>query len=101
MAKREIRIGISVWTYEPWRGELYLKKLAEKRQLEYASRQMNTIEINGTFYGLQKPDIFRKWYSETPDDFVFSVKGPQYISHRKRLKDVRIPLTNFLASGVL
>lgn len=97
----DIRIGISGWTYEPWRGEFYPKKLAHKRELEYASRQMNSIEINGTFYGLQKPEIFRKWYSETPDDFVFAVKGSQYITHRKRLKDVRIPLANFLASGVL
>jgi uncharacterized protein YecE (DUF72 family) len=101
MPKSEIRIGISGWTYEPWRGDFYPKKLAQKRELEYASRQMNSIEINGTFYGLQKPDIFRKWHAETPDDFVFAVKGPQYISHRKRLKDVRIALANFLASGVL
>jgi uncharacterized protein YecE (DUF72 family) len=101
MPAGEIRIGISGWTYEPWRGEFYPKKLAHKRELEYASRQLNSIEINGTFYGLQKPDIFRKWYAETPDDFVFAVKGPQYISHRKRLKDIRIPLANFFASGVL
>jgi uncharacterized protein YecE (DUF72 family) len=97
----DIRICISGWTYEPWRGEFYPEKLAHKRELEYASRQMNSIEINGTFYSLQKPDSFRKWHAATPDDFVFAVKGSKYISHRKRLKDIRIPLANFFASGIL
>jgi uncharacterized protein YecE (DUF72 family) len=97
----EIRVGISGWTYEPWRGEFYPDRLPHKRELEYASRKLNSIEINGTFYSLQKPETFRKWHSETPDDFIFAVKGSKYISHRKRLKDIRIPLANFFASGLL
>ncbi len=97
----EIRVGISGWTYEPWRGEFYPDKLPHKRELEYASRKLNSIEINRTFYSLQKPETFRKWYSETPDDFIFAVKGSKYISHRKRLKEVRVPLANFFASGLL
>jgi uncharacterized protein YecE (DUF72 family) len=98
---REIRIGISGWRYEPWRGVFYPKGLVQKRELEFASRRVNSIEINGTFYSLQTPESFRTWTSETPDDFVFAVKGPKYISHRKRLIDVRVALANFFASGVL
>jgi uncharacterized protein YecE (DUF72 family) len=101
MKKPEIRIGISGWTYEPWRGVFYPKGLVQKRELEYASRQMNSIEINGTFYSLQTPESFRKWSDATPDDFIFAVKGSKYISHQKRLKDIRIPLANFFASGLL
>jgi uncharacterized protein YecE (DUF72 family) len=97
----ELRIGISGWTYDFWRGEFYPKGLARKRELEYASRQMNSIEINGTFYSLQRPATYQKWHDETPDDFVFAVKGPMYVTHRKRLKDIRQPLANFFASGVL
>ena len=97
---RDLRIGISGWRYEPWRGTFYPKKLAQRRELEYASRQLNSIEINGTFYSLQTPTSYRRWADETPDDFVFAVKGSKYISHRKRLKDVRIPLANFFASGI-
>jgi uncharacterized protein YecE (DUF72 family) len=97
----EFRIGISGWRYEPWRGVFYPKKLAQKRELEYASRQMNSIEINGTFYSLQTPTSFRRWADETPEDFLFAIKGPKYISHRLRLKEARIPLANFFASGVL
>ena len=96
-----LRIGISGWNYKFWRGEFYPKGLVQKHELEYASRQMNSIEINGTFYSLQRPASYQKWHDETPDDFVFAVKGPMYITHRKRLKDVRQPLANFLASGVL
>ena len=97
----EVRIGISGWNYNFWRGEFYPKGLAQRRELEYASRQMNSIEINGTFYSLQRPSSYRKWHDETPDDFLFSVKGPMYLTHRKRLKDIRQPLANFFASGVL
>ncbi len=93
-------IGISGWTYKPWRGVFYPDNLPIKKELEYASRQVNSIEINGTFYGLQKPSSFSKWRDETPDDFVFSVKGSRYITHIKRAKDVREPLANFLASGI-
>jgi uncharacterized protein YecE (DUF72 family) len=97
----ELRIGISGWTYQPWRGVFYPPKHPQKRELEYASRSLNTIEINGTFYSLQLPSSFQKWYSETPDDFVFSVKGARFITHMKKLRDARVPLANFFASGVL
>ncbi len=99
MAK--IYVGMSGWTYEPWRGGFYPKGLVQKKELEYASRQVNSIEINGTFYSLQRPSSFEKWYDETPKDFVFAVKGNQYITHIRRLKDVEEPLCNFLASGLL
>jgi uncharacterized protein YecE (DUF72 family) len=97
----DIRIGISGWRYEPWRGVFYPEKLAQRRELEYASRQFNSIELNGSFYSLQKPKNFQQWYSETPEDFVFSIKAPQFITHIRRLKDVEGPLANFLASGLL
>ena len=97
----QLRIGISGWTYEFWRGKFYPKGLVQKRELEYASRQMNSVEINGTFYSLQRPASYRKWHDETPDDFVFAVKGGMYLTHRRRLKDIRQPLANFFASGVL
>ncbi|MGM4912634.1 DUF72 domain-containing protein [Rhizobium sp. 768_B6_N1_8] len=96
-----IRIGISGWTYAPWRGVFYPKRLARKSELAYASRQFPSIEINGTFYGLQKPDVFARWRDETPEGFVFSVKGSRYITHLKRLRDIETPLANFLASGLL
>ena len=97
----EMRIGISGWRYEPWRGVFYPKGLQQRRELEYASREMNSIEINGTFYSLQRPASFTKWHDETPDDFVFAVKGSRYITHLKKLDDIRQPLANFFASGVL
>lgn len=97
----EIRVGISGWTYAGWRGRFYPRKLVQKLELEYASRQVNSIEINGTFYSLQKPDTFRKWYQQTPDDFVFAIKAPQFITHVLRLKECYQPLCTFLASGLL
>lgn len=99
MAK--IRIGISGWTYEPWRKTFYPDGLTQKRELEYASRKVNAIEVNGTFYALQKPKSYETWYEQTPDDFSFAIKGPKYITHERRLKDVKTPLANFLASGIL
>ncbi len=96
-----IRIGMSGWTFPGWRGRFYPKKLAQKKELEYASRQVTSIEINGTFYSLQKPSTFQSWYDQTPDDFIFAVKGPQFITHVLRLKDCREPLCSFLASGLL
>jgi uncharacterized protein YecE (DUF72 family) len=99
--QRQTRIGISGWTYGPWRGVFYPPDLAQKRELEYASRQLNSIEINGTFYSLQRPDSFQAWYDATPDDFVFSVKGSRFLTHMKKLKDVETPLANFFASGLL
>ena len=95
-----IRIGISGWRYEPWRGVFYPKGLAHRRELEYASRAMPTIEINGTFYSLQRPECFAAWRRDTPDDFIFAIKGSRFITHMKRLKDIERPLANFFASGL-
>ena len=75
--------------------------LPQRRELEYASRQVNSIEINGTFYSLQRPSSFRAWYDATPEDFVFSLKGGRYITHITRLKEPKKPLANFFASGML
>ncbi|MDB6138663.1 MAG: hypothetical protein JWO94_1735 [Verrucomicrobiaceae bacterium] len=97
-----VYIGISGWTYPPWRnGTFYPKGLAHKRELEHASRQVASIEINGSFYSLQRPESYQAWHEATPDDFVFSVKGGRFITHIKRLRDVEGPLANFFASGVL
>lgn len=96
-----LRIGISGWRYAGWRGVFYPRKLAQRRELEFASRKFSSIEINGSFYSLQRPDSYRQWYHDTPADFVFSVKGPRFITHMKRLREVEVPLANFFASGVL
>ena len=96
-----VRVGISGWTYAPWRGNFYPSGLQHAHELSYASRQVETIEINGTFYGLQRPDAFARWYDETPQRFVFAVKGPRFITHIRRLREVATPLANFFASGVL
>jgi len=96
-----IRIGISGWTYTPWRGVFYPKGLVQKRELEYASRQFNSIEINGTFYSLQRPSSYQSWYEQTPEGFLFSLKGPRYLTHMLKLKNPEKPLANFFASGVL
>ena len=99
MAK--IRIGISGWRYAPWRGRFYPAKLRQKDELAFAAQHFSTIEINGTFYSLQRPESFAIWYDSVPDDFVFAVKGPRYITHMRRLKGVETPLANFFASGIL
>jgi uncharacterized protein YecE (DUF72 family) len=97
----DIRIGTSGWLYPPWRGAFYPPKLPHRRELEYLSSKLNSVEINGTFYSLQRPSSFRAWYAQTPDDFTFAVKGARFISHMKKLADVETPLANFFASGVL
>lgn len=97
----DIRIGISGWRYEPWRGDFYPEGLLQRRELEYASRTVSSIEINGSFYALQTPERFTNWRDSTPDDFVFSVKAPRYITHVKRLRELAEPLANFFASGPL
>jgi uncharacterized protein YecE (DUF72 family) len=98
----EIRIGISGWTYRPWTGgAFYPRKWPQDRELEYASRQVNSIEINGTFYSLQRPESYHAWYDATPEGFVFSLKAGRFITHLKRLVDVQTPLANFFASGLL
>src|SRR5437868_7196936 len=97
----DIRIGISGWRYAGWRGKFYPKDLPQRRELEFAASKFNSVEINGSFYSLQLPSSYQRWYSETPDDFVFAVKGPRFTTHMKRLRDVETPLANFFASGVL
>lgn len=100
MNQGKIRVGVSGWTYAPWRGSFYPKGLTQKKELEYASRKLNTIEVNGTFYGLQKPKSFQAWYDQTPADFCFAVKGGQFITHVLRLKEFEEPVSTFLASGL-
>ena len=95
-----IRIGISGWRYGPWRGVFYPTRLAQRRELEFASRAFPTIEINGSFYSLQHPSSYDAWYRETPPGFVFSIKGGRYITHMLRLRNVGSALANFLASGI-
>src|SRR5438067_7172656 len=96
-----VRIGISGWNYGGWRGSFYPRELRHADELSFASRQVDTIEINGTHYSLQHPDSFARWRDETPTDFVFSVKGSRFITHLKQLRDIETPLANFFASGVL
>ena len=96
-----VRIGISGWRYAGWRGVFYPKGLPQRRELEFASRMFDTVEINGTFYSLQKPKSFALWERETPDDFVFSLKGSRYITHMLKLREVKVPLANYFASGML
>jgi uncharacterized protein YecE (DUF72 family) len=95
-----IRIGISGWRYKPWRGLFYPDDLPQRAELEYASRRFSTIEINGSFYSLQRPESYARWYGETPEGFVFTVKAPRYITHVRRLREVEEPLANFFASGI-
>jgi uncharacterized protein YecE (DUF72 family) len=97
----DIRIGISGWRYAPWRGVFYPQALPQKQELAFAASHFRSIEINGTFYSLQRPESFARWATATPGDFVFAVKGPRYITHMRRLKDVEQPLANFFASGLL
>jgi uncharacterized protein YecE (DUF72 family) len=96
-----VEVGISGWTYKGWRGTFYPEKLSHKKELEYASRKLPTIEINNTFYSLQRPSSYLHWYDMTPDGFIFSVKANRYMTHVKRLKDIEIPMANFFASGPL
>src|SRR5690242_7336458 len=96
-----VRIGISGWTYKPWRGVFYPSGLPQKRELEFAAQQFDSIEINGTFYGMQRPDAFASWADQVPDGFVFALKAPRYITHLKRLREAETPLANFIASGLL
>jgi uncharacterized protein YecE (DUF72 family) len=100
----QIRVGISGWRYPAWRGDFYPKGLAQRRELEHAASQLTSIEINGSFYSLQRPTSYAAWRADATGsrpDFVFSVKGPRYVSHLKRLKDADTPVANFFASGVL
>ncbi|HEX8299852.1 MAG TPA: DUF72 domain-containing protein [Rubricoccaceae bacterium] len=96
-----VRIGVSGWTYRHWRGAFYPTGLVHRRELEYVSHRLNSVEINGSFYSLQRPASFRRWYEETPAGFEFAVKGGRFITHMKKLNDVDDALANFFASGVL
>lgn len=101
MGASKIRVGIGGWTFAPWRGGVfYPKGLAQARELEHASRQVTAIEINGTYYGSQKPESFAKWHDETPDDFRFAVKGPRFATNRKVLADSAPSIEKFFTSGV-
>jgi uncharacterized protein YecE (DUF72 family) len=95
-----IRVGIGGWTYEPWRGVFYPSDLTQKRELEFASRALTSIEINGTYYSTFKPDSWMKWRDETPDDFVFAVKASRYCTNRKVLSEMGESMERFLGQGL-
>ncbi len=96
-----IRIGISGWTYPPWRGNFYPPGLVQRKELAYVAERMSSVEINGSFYSLQRPTSYQAWRTQVGDDFVFAVKGGRFITHMKKLTEVETPLANFFASGVL
>jgi uncharacterized protein YecE (DUF72 family) len=100
MSDGMIRVGIGGWTFEPWRGVFYPKGLPQSRELEYASRAVTAIEINGTFYGTQKPESFRRWAQESPDDFIFSLKAPRFAVNRRVLAEAGPSIEKFFSSGV-
>jgi uncharacterized protein YecE (DUF72 family) len=97
----KIFVGVGGWNFAPWRGSFYPKGLTQTRELHYMSREVTSIEINSTFYGLQKPATFKKWRDDTPDGFVFSVKAPRFVTHRKTLASGASSVERFLGSGVL
>ncbi len=97
----EVRVGVSGWRYASWRGDFYPTGLVQRRELEYVASKMNAVELNGSFYSLQRPSTYRGLVDQTPEDFVVAVKGGRYLTHLKRLAGVESALANFLASGVL
>ena len=99
-AAARIRVGIGGWTYEPWRGPFFPKGLQQARELEYAGSKLTSIEINGTYYGSQKPASFMKWHDETPDDFMFAVKGPRFATNRRVLAEAGESIERFFKTGV-
>jgi uncharacterized protein YecE (DUF72 family) len=104
MAKRKagkIFVGVGGWNFAPWRGSFYPKGLTQSQELHYASRQLSSTEINSTFYGLQKPATFQKWHDDTPDEFVFSLKAPRFVTNRKDLASSASSIERFLGSGLL
>ncbi|WP_229787440.1 DUF72 domain-containing protein [Actinokineospora fastidiosa] len=96
-----VRIGTSGWVYPPWRGVFYPKGVTQKRELAYLASLLDSVEINGSFYSLQRPSSYESWRDQTPDDFVFAVKGSRFITHMKRLRDAEAAMANFFASGLL
>ena len=101
MRRGRVRVGISGWRYASWRGDFYPRGLPQRRELEYVGERMSTLELNGSFYSLQRPEHYARWRSSVPADFVFAVKGPRYITHMLRMRDAETALANFFASGVL
>jgi len=97
----DIRVGIGGWTYAPWRGVFYPRDLVQRRELEFAASRVSSIEINGTFYAAQKPEVFVRWREETPADFIFSLKAPRYATHRRALASAGATIERFLSGGVL
>ncbi len=96
----QIRVGIGGWTFEPWRNNFYPKGLAQTKELEYASRQLTAIEVNGTYYSTMKPASFKKWHDETPDDFMFSLKANRFATNRRVLAGAGESITRFVGSGI-
>lgn len=96
----DIRIGISGWRYPPWRDVFYPDKLPQRRELAFVAENFRAVEINGTFYSLQRPEYFEAWAAEVPEDFLFAVKGSRFITHNKKLRDIEAPLANFFAQGL-
>jgi uncharacterized protein YecE (DUF72 family) len=96
-----VRIGTSGWLYPPWRGRFYPPGLPHRRELEHLATRLGSVEVNGSFYSLQRPESYRSWAERTPEDFLFAVKGPRFVTHLKQLRDVETPVANFFASGVL
>ena len=94
-------MGVGGWNFAPWRGTFYPEGLTQAQELHFASRELTSIEINSTFYGLQKPATFQKWHDETPDGFVFSVKAPRFVTNRGDLATGGPSLERFLRSGLL
>ncbi len=95
-----VRVGIGGWNYEPWRQTFYPPGTAQSRELDYASRQVTSIEVNGTFYRLQKPEVFAKWRDATPEDFMFSLKAPRFIVQRSDLASAEAAVERFISSGI-
>jgi uncharacterized protein YecE (DUF72 family) len=95
-----IRIGVGGWVFEEWRDNFYPKGLSQKRELEYASRRLTAIEVNGTYYGSQKPESFARWHDETPDDFIFTLKGPRFATNRRVLAEAGDSIGKFVESGI-
>ncbi|RJF94107.1 DUF72 domain-containing protein [Sphingomonas cavernae] len=100
MTKGRIRVGIGGWTYEPWRGTFYPEGLPHARELEHAARRLGAIEINSTYYSLQKPESFRKWAAAAPADFVFAVKASRYCTNRKLLGEAGDAIERFIGQGL-
>jgi uncharacterized protein YecE (DUF72 family) len=95
-----IRVGIGGWVFDEWRDNFYPKGLSQKKELEYASAALTAIEVNGTYYGSQKPETFAKWHDETPDGFIFTLKGPRFATNRRVLAEAGDSVSRFIESGI-